>query len=75
MFLVRVSRIFKNAMRASFGEATSKIACEISAFYNFVENSINLYVLKSSISRDSKKFPFSGVTSLKHTRTLLKTIS
>ena len=34
--------IFKIAMRASCGETTRKVACEISAFYNFVENSITL---------------------------------
>ena len=33
-------------MRASCGESTSKVACEISAFYNFVGNSINWYVSK-----------------------------
>ena len=36
MFLVSVPRIFKIAMKASCGETTSKVACEISAFYNFV---------------------------------------
>ena len=39
-------------------ESTSKAACEISAFYNFVKNYINWYVSKSSSSRDFKKFPF-----------------
>ena len=33
---VSVLRIFKIAMSASRGETTSKLACEISAFYNFV---------------------------------------
>ena len=33
---------FKIAMRASCGETTSKVACEISAFYDFVKNSITL---------------------------------
>ena len=42
MFLVRVSRIFKVAMRVSCGETTSNVACDISAFYNFVKNSITL---------------------------------
>ena len=38
MFLESVPRIFKIVMRASCGETTNKVACEISAFYNFVEN-------------------------------------
>ena len=42
MFLVSVPRIFKIATRASCGETTSKVACEISGFYNFVENSVTL---------------------------------
>ena len=29
-------------MRVSCGEATSKVACEISAFYNYTENCIAL---------------------------------
>ena len=58
MFLVSVPRIFKIAMRASCGETTSKAACEISAFYNFVENSINWYVSKGCSSRDFEKVPF-----------------
>ena len=33
-------------MRASCGESTSKVACEVLAFYNFVGNSINWYVSK-----------------------------
>ena len=40
MFLVSVLRILKIAVTASCGETASKVACEISAFYNFVENSI-----------------------------------
>ena len=51
MFLVSVPRIFKIAMRASCGETTSKVAYEIFALDNFVENSINWCVLKSSCSR------------------------
>ena len=42
MFLVSVPRIFKIVVRALCGEADSKVACKISAFYNFVENSITL---------------------------------
>ena len=42
MFLVSVSKICKIAMRASCGETTSKVAFEISAFYNFIENFITL---------------------------------
>ena len=42
MFLVSVPRIFKIAMRVSCGETTSKVTCEISSFYNFVENFITL---------------------------------
>ena len=45
MFLVSVPRIFKIAMRAPCGETTSKVAREISAFYNFVENSITLLLV------------------------------
>ena len=45
MFLVSVPRIFKIALRVSCGETTIKVACEISAFYNFVENSITLSLL------------------------------
>ena len=44
-------------MRVSCGETTGKVACEISAFYNFAKNSINWYVLKCS-SRDFKKICF-----------------
>ena len=58
MFLVIVPRIFKIAMRASCGETTSKVACEISAFYNFFKNTITWYVLKSDSSRDFKKMSF-----------------
>ena len=59
MFLVSAPRIFKIAMRATCGESTSKVACEISAFYNFVKNSINWHILKSSYSREiSGKIPF-----------------
>ena len=57
MFLVIVPRIFKIAMRASCGETTSKVACEISAFYNFVET-LSFGVFKSSFSIDFKKFAF-----------------
>ena len=42
MFLVSVPRIFKMTMKTSCGETTSKVAFEISAFYNFVESSITL---------------------------------
>ena len=59
MYLVSVPRICKITMRASCGETTSKVACEFSAFYNFVENSITLslvYVSKSNSSRDFEKF-------------------
>ena len=42
MFLVSVPRIFKITLRVACGETTSKVADEISAFYNFVENSIIL---------------------------------
>ena len=42
MFLVIVPKIFKSAMRVSCDETTSKVACEISLFYKFVENSITL---------------------------------
>ena len=42
MFLVSVPRIFKIALRVSCGETTTKVACEISAFCNFVKNSITL---------------------------------
>ena len=42
MYLVSVHRIFKIVMRAFCGETTSKVACEISAFYKFVKNSITL---------------------------------
>ena len=45
MFLVSVPRIFKIALRVSCGETTIKVACEISAFYNFAENSITLSLL------------------------------
>ena len=44
-------------MRVPCGETTGKVACEISAFYNFAKNSINWYVLKCS-SRDFKKICF-----------------
>ena len=57
MFLVIVPRICKIAMRASCGETTSKVASEISAFYNFVET-LSFGVSKSSSSRNFKKFPF-----------------
>ena len=58
MFLVSVPRIFKIAMRASCGETTSKVACEISAFYNFVGNSHSvigmfLIVVLIEISKNS----------------------
>ena len=56
-FLVSVVRIFEIAVKASCGETTSKVACEISAFYSFTKNSTNCYVSKSS-SRDFEKFPF-----------------
>ena len=46
MFLVSVLRIFKIAMRASCGETTHKVACETSSFYNFVENSIALSLVR-----------------------------
>ena len=39
MFLVSVPRIFKTAMRVPCAETTSRVACEISALYNFLENS------------------------------------
>ena len=55
MYLARVPLIFKIAMRASFGEITSKVVCD------FVENSIILsfgYVSKRSSSRDFEKIPF-----------------
>ena len=45
MFLVSVPRIFKIAMRASCVETTGEVAFEISAFYNFGENSITLSLL------------------------------
>ena len=51
MFIVSVPRFFKIAVRASCGETISEVACEISALYNFFENSILLYhwyVSKSS---------------------------
>ena len=57
MFLVIVPRICKIAMTASCGETTSKVACEISAFYSFVET-LSFGVSKSSFSRDLEKFPF-----------------
>ena len=41
MFLVSLSRICKIAMRKLCGKTTSKVACEISAFYNIVENPIS----------------------------------
>ena len=41
MFLVSLSRICKIAMRVLCGKTTSKVACEISAFYNIVENPIS----------------------------------
>ena len=58
MFLVNVPRIFKIAVRASCGETTSKVACEISTFYNFVENSHSvigmfLIVVLVEISKNS----------------------
>ena len=58
MFLVSVPLIFKIALGASCGESTSKVACEISAFYNFFKNTITWYVLKSDSSRDFKKMSF-----------------
>ena len=57
MFLVSVPRIFEIAMRAACAETTSKVACEISAFYNFVEIVLK-NVSKSSSSRDFKTSPF-----------------
>ena len=42
MFLVSVPRIFNIAMSVSCGETTSKVACEICAFYNFVKNSTTM---------------------------------
>ena len=56
MFLVSVPRILKIAMRVPCSESTSKVACKFSAFYNFVKNSINWHVSKSS-SEDFEKFP------------------
>ena len=55
VFLVRVT-IFKIAMRASCGETTSKGACKISAFHNFVKNYITLSLVsfESSSYRDFK---------------------
>ena len=32
-------------MKASCGETTRRVACEISAFYNFIENSITLSLI------------------------------
>ena len=57
MFLVSVSRILKIAMKASCGETTKRVACQISAFYNFIENSITLSLVcfEKSSSRDFKK--------------------
>ena len=68
MFLVIVPKIFKSAMRVSCDETTSKVACEISVFYKFVENSLKIslyhwYALKIS-SRDFKIFPSITITSL-----------
>ena len=42
MFLVSVNRVFRIAMRGTCGETTSKVVCEISAFYDFAENPITL---------------------------------
>ena len=42
MFLVSLPRSFKIALRVLCVETTSKVACEISAFYNVVENSSTL---------------------------------
>ena len=75
MFLLSVPRIFRIVMRASCGETTSEVVCEISAFYNFLEISITsiigifrkvvfLKILKNSL--------LTIVTSLKHTGILLK---
>ena len=41
MFLVSVPKIFKIGIRASRGETTSKVACEVFAFYKFVEELFN----------------------------------
>ena len=45
-------------MRTSCGETTNKVACEISTFHNFVENSNFIIVSKYGSARDFKKFPF-----------------
>ena len=57
MFIVSVPRIFKITMRVPCGETTGKVACEISALYNFAKTLSIGYVLKSS-SRDFKKICF-----------------
>ena len=64
MFLVSVPKVFKIAARASCGETTSKVTCEISALYNFVKNSFDWYFSKSSSSRNFQKFIFNRVASL-----------
>ena len=41
MFLVSVNRVFRIAMRGTCGETTSKVVCEISAFYDSAKKPYN----------------------------------
>ena len=78
MFPASVLKIFKSAIRTSVVESLfSKVICKISAFYNYVENSITSAGMfqKVALLEISRNSLLTGVANLESSETLLKTNS